>query len=261
MTVRLAQLTDLHLQRDPFAELKGVRTQDTLHAVLTVLRNSGSPFDRVVLSGDLAHDERRETYAALSDIIDEWRSRLRVIPGNHDDRGFLRQTLVAETDGPPDRVGFLDRLACWTLIGLDSQIPGQVGGSLGDKQLQWLRRVLESEGSRPVALFVHHPPVEVGSRWLDAIGLQDAASFWELVADFPSVRLISCGHIHQEFTASHLGCAVLATPSTGVQFQPETDALCIDSVAPGFRILELHEDGSWRTHVVRVPPDRDGAAS
>lgn len=45
---------------------------------------------------------------------------------------------------------------------------------------------------------------------------------------------------------------MLAAPATCVQFRPRSAAFCIDTVEPGYRWLELHDDGQIVTEVVRV---------
>jgi Icc protein len=47
------------------------------------------------------------------------------------------------------------------------------------------------------------------------------------------------------------GVSVLTTPSTGVQFRPGTEVLECDSLAPGFRVLELFDEGTVQSRVVR----------
>ena len=67
------------------------------------------------------------------------------------------------------------------------------------------------------------------------------------------MKFVCCGHIHQEMTVVNLDTLLLTTPSTSVQFLPETEMLVPDSVPPGFRIFDLEPDGSFRTRIVRVP--------
>ena len=67
------------------------------------------------------------------------------------------------------------------------------------------------------------------------------------------MKVVCCGHIHQEMTVAGAGTLMLTTPATSVQFLPETEMLVPDSVPPGFRIFDLETDGSFRTRVVRVP--------
>ena len=251
MPTRILQISDLHLFADPAAELKGICTREGLQMVLAALREEASRAELLIVTGDLAHDERLETYQALCELLAAWLPRVRVLPGNHDDRGFMRQAFGDIVLAAGERNVFAERTGNWRLFGLDSQIPGAVAGELGAEQLAWLEQQLAAAFG-PTILFLHHPPVPVGSPWLDQIGLTDAPALWELLERFPQVKLICTGHIHQELTVRRGGVTVLATPSTGVQFRPETESLVVDDLPPGYRLLELGDDGGVRTRVIRV---------
>jgi 3',5'-cyclic-AMP phosphodiesterase len=257
MPARIIQITDLHLFADPTAELKGICTRERLERVLAALREELSRAELLIVTGDLAHDERLETYAALRELLADWFPRVRVLPGNHDDRGFMRQVFGDIVLAAGERNVFVESAGKWRLIGLDSQIPVAVAGELGLTQRGWLEEQLIAS-PQPTVLFLHHPPVGVGSSWLDEIRLSDAPALWQLLDRFPQVKIFCTGHIHQEMMVRHSLTVVLTTPSTAVQFRPETESLVVDDLPPGYRILELEDDGSVRTRVIRVvPPRRD----
>ena len=125
MTVRVLQLSDCHLLSDPEATLKGVPTAASLGEVLAFITEN-EEFDFLVISGDLAHDEQLQTYQLLREMLGEWVTRLRVIPGNHEDRNFLRQTFPEITAGSNGLLTFSLKVEGWRLIGLDSHVPGKV---------------------------------------------------------------------------------------------------------------------------------------
>lgn len=261
MTVRILQLTDPHLLSDPEAKLRGVPTWRSLRQVLRHLDSEASGFDWVILTGDLAHDEQRETYRLLRRTLEERSTPWRMIPGNHDCRAFMREVFPEVSGSGRDSFGFCLDLPGWKLIGLDSQLPGSVSGRVGRRQLNWLRQELEADPGVPTVLFIHHPPVPVGCPWMDRIGLEDAEHLRPVVGEAPQVQLVLCGHVHHEFRGRLGEAAVLAAPSTAFQFLPKGEIPVFDPAPPGARILEL--DGSrWRTRVVRVPeliwvPNRD----
>ena len=147
---------------------------------------------------------------------------------------------------------FVHDLSRWRLIGLDSHRPGELSGELGVEQLAWLDEQLGSEPSRPTGLFVHHPPISVNSAWLDRIGLVDADSLLTVLRRHAQVRFVSCGHVHQERSAVLGSIQILATPSTGVQFRPETAAFEVDVADPGYRVFNLVPDGQFQSWVERV---------
>jgi Icc protein len=94
--------------------------------------------------------------------------------------------------------------------------------------------------------------VVVGSRWIDTIGVDNADAFFAIVDRFPQVRAIVWGHIHQDFYAERNGVALMASPSTCVQFKPRQSDFGLDDMPPGFRWLNLYEDGRIATRVERI---------
>jgi 3',5'-cyclic-AMP phosphodiesterase len=249
MTHRIVQLTDCHLFADPERSLRGIVTWPRLAAALDSVRRHVSDAELLVLTGDTAHDEARETYESVRNVLAEWAGRVRVIPGNHDDRYFLRDVFSQGSGGPVGRVTFHVPWHDWQVIGLDSQCPGELPGSLGVEQLDWLRTQLKAP--LHTLLLLHHPPIAVQSPWLDKIGLQDASDFERLLQDHPQVRLVVCGHVHQEVAGALGRATVFTTPAVGPQFRPRTEQLVIDPLPPAFRVLELHSDGRWSTQVLQ----------
>ncbi len=250
MTYRIVQMTDCHLFAQGAHTLRGVATWPRFEAIVESIRTQLADADLLVLTGDTAHDESAATYEAVSRHLAAWRDRVRVIPGNHDDRGLLRASFSAGIACLHGRVAFHVRLCDWQVIGLDSQRPGALAGSLGLVQLDWLRSQLQQH-EVPTLVFVHHPPVSVGSAWLDKIGLDDAAKLAEVLREMPHVRLVGCGHVHQELAASLGEAVVFATPAVGPQFRPRVEELEIEPAPPACRVFELHTGGMWSTLVLR----------
>jgi Icc protein len=251
MTRRIVQLTDCHLFADATRALRGIVTWPRFAAVVDDVRRRVPDFDLLVLSGDTAHDEEPATYESVRKELGDLAGRVRVIPGNHDNRQALRDMFPDSTSGLAGRVTFHVRWDDWQVIGLDSQRPAELPGSLGGEQLAWLRARLDGAPRVSTLLLLHHPPVAVASVWLDKIGLQDASQFERTLRDHPRVRLIACGHVHQELAASLGGATVFTTPAVGPQFRPRTEQLEIEPSPPGYRVLELYPDGRWSTQVLR----------
>ena len=135
MTHRIVQLTDCHLFADPEQSLRGIVTWPRLAAVLDNIRRRVLDVELLVLTGDTAHDDARVTYESVRNVLAVWGGRVRVIPGNHDHRAFLRDLFPQESGGPVGRVTFHTSWSDWQAIGLDSQQPGELPGSLGGEQL------------------------------------------------------------------------------------------------------------------------------
>jgi len=256
--VRLLHLTDFHLFNDQNGLIKGIRSHDSLSAVLAHAQTHHPEFDAVIFGGDLAQDESEETYQRLAAMFDQWTSPFMVTPGNHANLSALHRCLIPALDEISSYSDCLE-LSGWQLIALNSHEQGSVAGWLADEELARLELLLSNGGEKHVLIAIHHPPVPVGSRWMDAIGLKDRDALWSVVDRFPQVRAVLCGHIHQQFDAMRGDVRIFGTPSTCVQFVPDQDVFCLDDKSPGYRWLTLLPDGSIRTGIERVegfiPPD------
>ena len=250
------QLTDLHLLTDPAGKLKDVCTRDEVERVFAYVRDgihSGRwSFDQIVVTGDLAHDERRETYDIVREMLGDWLPTCKLLLGNHDSRPLMREVFPELAPHEPDFFTFSSQVGDWRLIGLDSHIAGQVEGALGERQLEWLCKELRLHAQQPTVLFVHHPPFDVGSAWVDALGLQDAKSLLQVATGAPQVKAICSGHVHQDREKRIGDLQLLTTPSAVVQFSVNSPEFSLDFIPPGFRILYL-EDESFQSEVIRLP--------
>ena len=77
-----------------------------------------------------------------------------------------------------------------------------------------------------------------------------------MIDRYPQVKAILCGHIHQDLDRTYHGVRVLATPSTCIQFMPDSDDFALDHNNPGWRYLELTKDGRIITSVHRISGDQ-----
>jgi Icc protein len=247
--LRLLQFSDTHLMADPAGELKGVRSFESLQLVLAHARaRHWANLDALLLTGDLVHDDAR-AYPHIRAQFGELGRPVHCLPGNHDDVGAMRAALQGapfSTDGMVD-------FAHWRVVMLDSVAPGEAHGVLAPLELQRLEQSLASAGERHVMVCLHHHPVQMASRWLDTVKLQNSGEFFGIVDRFRNVRVISWGHVHQQFDVRRKGVRLLAVPSTCAQFAPYSDSFAVDSQShPGYRRFALHADGNIETEIVRV---------
>lgn len=246
-SLRLLQFTDTHLYADPGQRLLGVRTQQSFNDCLEQARPQLRQADMVILSGDLVHDGSEAGYLRLRDAAAEFGCPVLVIPGNHDHPAKL----AALVGGDPVCKGYFRR-APWQIIGLDSSLPDSDAGHLDAVQLRRLQQHLEHAATDFTLIVVHHPPVAIGSAWMDRIGLGNADALFATLAGRDRVRAVLCGHVHQELDVDHHGVRVLASPSTCVQFEPHSHDFGVDPRPPGYRWMLLHADGSIETGIHRL---------
>lgn len=248
---RLIQLTDTHLFADSATVHAGVRPAPRLRAVIDALGDWVDAAGALVHTGDLVHDGSMAAYQRLHATLSGLGRPVRVVPGNHDDRGTLRTVFAAD----PVSAARTLVLGDWTIIGLDSLQPGAVTGRLSDAELAGLDAALAGLTTRWALIALHHPPMAVGTPWLDAIGLEAPEPLLARIEAAPRVRALISGHVHSAFDGRWRGCRVLSTPATAAQFLAGADTFTTDPARPVFRWLDLRADGGLDTGLVHVPLD------
>ena len=66
------------------------------------------------------------------------------------------------------------------------------------------------------------------------------------------MKAVLSGHVHQAFDVTKKGVRYLTSPSTCVQFKPQSDDFAVDDKAPGYRYLTLTKSGKINTQVERI---------
>lgn len=250
----IAQVTDIHLFADENQELLGLLTTQSFKAVIERLLSLQPQPDLLLLTGDLSQDGTPESYERVQKLLSPLKMPTYWIPGNHDCISVMQQVL--------NRAPFSPRKAFnrgnWKFLLINSAAPECVHGHLSPQTLTWLdfHLALLSFGSdsvlNPTVVALHHPPFCVNSDWLDTSTLQNPQQLFAVLDRHPQVKMVLFGHIHQEFNYQRHGVHYLGTPSTSIQFKPQSLDFSLDYEAPGFRLLNLYPDGTWETWIERV---------
>ncbi|WP_447863869.1 3',5'-cyclic-AMP phosphodiesterase [Kluyvera sichuanensis] len=248
-SVRVLQITDTHLFAEKDETLLGVNTWASYHAVLQAIHASARDVDLVVATGDLAQDHSSAAYQHFADGIASFAAPCVWLPGNHDFQPSMYSTLQDAGISPAKRVLVGEN---WQILLLDSQVFGVPHGELSEFQLEWLEKRLAEAPDRHTLLLLHHHPLPAGCSWLDQHSLRNAGALDNVLVRYPRVKNLLCGHIHQELDVDWNGRRIMATPSTCVQFKPHCANFTLDTVSPGWRWLELYDDGSLTTEVCRL---------
>jgi len=248
--LRVVQITDTHLTGSPTGELLGMNTARSARAVIDAAKRSGD-IDCFLITGDIAADEQPAAYQQLeqmlgSDIPSLW------LPGNHDD---IRSNVALFEPHLKRRL----RTPSWDLLMLETQVEGQVGGALSVAEIDALAQAVDDAAAENKHLLVatHHPLRSMASAWLDEQSVSNAAEALKILAPYAHRSLIISGHVHQESDAVVSGIRMLTTPSTCVQFAPQSEDFALDTLPPGYRSLRLHAGGSVHTEVVRVSDENN----
>lgn len=243
---RLLQISDTHLLPPgaPGADAAHAR----LEAVLAWVEAGPVP-QALLLTGDIADAPDAAVYADLAARLARLPAPVLALPGNHDDPALLAAHLPAA----PLEAPVVWRCGNWAIGLLNSHQPGACGGRLGHKRRAALSASLTGVDAEHWLIALHHPPVPIGSPWMDAMGLEDGAALLDVLAGDGRVRAVVWGHVHQSFESRDRGMRLLACPATRVQFAPRTPVCRAEDGRPALRWLELGPAGEVSSGVVRLP--------
>jgi Icc protein len=244
-SLSVIQITDTHLFADVDERMRGIDTFASLQWVLDAIGANESP-DLLLATGDLAQDESEGAYRHFASALESVSAPTLVLAGNHDNPDAMSKAFANTAIRLDKRFDTGD----WRIVQLHSPVAHETWGELDETELQRLDEALTVDKWGLACL--HHPPVPVGSGWLDAIGLTNSAQFFKVIDRHDNVRAVLAGHVHQDTETRRGAVEYFTTPSTAVQFRPGIMQPAYDSAGPGYRRLRLFPDGRVETQVVRV---------
>lgn len=290
MAFRIAQLSDLHLTGD-FNQTKQDPSVRQFLACLG-LALSYQP-DFLLLTGDLINNGDKDGYAWLFDTLTQTGVPFVCLAGNHDVTFELGHELPYEQRQffPIAKDERLISHACFVffkshgriairpylskvnlstfsqfsplpsrpthqLICLNSAVSGKEFGRLSPNTLAWLDTIL-SQTSYSTIIALHHPPINIGSAWIDDLRLQNDDELFAILKKYPHIHTILTGHVHQAHTLSHANVQILTAPAVSRQFLPFSDTFALDddptTGQAGFRLIDLSDTAPYLdSQVIRL---------
>lgn len=221
-------------------------THFSLQKVLDHIQASDWDADMVAMTGDLIQDHSREAYERFCESMLTLGLPVYCVPGNHDTRDMMKNALA--------RPGFhyceSVEIGAWLITGIDSCMNDDAAGRIDDREMERLEAMLEETAAEHVLVCLHHPPLPVGSKWLDQVGLRNGEEFLHLITRTGKVRAAIFGHVHQAFEYTHDSIQIIGTPSTCRQFKIASDEFALDDNPPAYRRVNLRSDGSVDTELI-----------
>ncbi len=268
--MKLIQVSDLHLV-PPGVRLFGLDPRARLEAAIADINEHHGDAELCLFTGDLADHGAPEAYEALRETLAALQLPYRLTLGNHDDRGHFQR---AFPEAPRDEHGFVQTVVATgagDIVLLDTHEPGQASGSFCAQRQAWLEARLAEAAGRPVYLFMHHPPVDIGIPSLDRIGLVDKQGFAKALEGAGAgegagaVRHIFFGHVHRPVSGSWRGIpyASLCSLVHQVPFDLVTETpVPYDHAPPAYNVILLDGDNTVVHHhefldTSRLPTDQE----
>ncbi len=250
--IRIIQLTDLHILGDRKAKFLGLDSRASFEAVLDLAKRDmqQTPADLIMLTGDLAQDESEASYQYIKEQLSFF-AGLNIpvtwIPGNHDDSALGEKII-----GVRQKQYIFDD---WNIILLDSHYAGHESGMVDQDDLEMLDAALAAQPDKYAMVVVHHHLLPSKTKWLDTMMVENRDQVLDVLTKYSNIKLVVFGHIHHELQQQYEGMTFFAAPATSVQFTPDTPTLKLDTLMPGYRWIELNDDGSFTTAVQRIEYD------
>lgn len=243
--MKLIHISDTHIVPGPDT-LYGLNPRERLAAAVADINRHHADAAACVITGDLTHWGEPAAYAALGEILAGLAVPPILLLGNHDNREAFQAVFPGAMR---DEAGFVQgvfRMGGHALVCLDTNQPGTHAGHYCARRQAWLARTLVAI-EEPVLLFMHHPPFHVGVSGMDAICLQDALAFADILAPHRHrIRHIFMGHLHLPISGSWQGIPFSVLAAQNHQ---------LDHLASAAGAEIWGSDGDPRYAVVMAGPD------
>lgn len=212
-SIKIAQLTDIHLMTTQRALLYGVNTFDAFEQVLSEVNKN--KYDYIIASGDLSEDGTLQSYHYLKAAFDQFEIPIHCIPGNHDNRDRLHEVLSASSHIDFNKkLNFLN----WELLFLDTKHKNEIHGFINEQEFEFLQTALSTSTADNIAIVMHHHPIAVNTPIIDAYPLINNKAFLDCISTQGQVRLVIFGHVHNNYCLRRGQVTFESSPATCFQF-------------------------------------------
>ena len=140
---------------------------------------------------------------------------------------------------------------------LDTLLPGHDGGALRAARLAWRAATLADGHDRPTVIAMHHPPFRCGIGFMDDLNLDGAALLAAVIAGYPNIERVLCGHVHRAVQTRFAGTIASTCPSTAHQIALDlrhAAAAAYMLEPPGFQLHRRTANDGLVTHTASVGP-------
>ncbi|MGB1254414.1 MAG: metallophosphoesterase [Thiolinea sp.] len=195
MALQIVQISDTHISLDA-----PQRDEDLANCIQAINALPIQP-DLVIHTGDIANRGSKEEYHIAQRLLNQLNVPYYVIPGNRDRRADLTNTLNDQCYQQTEQgwIQYAIEQYPVRIILVDTLNEQSHKGKLCAARLKHLETMLLVDTSKPVAIFLHHPPYE-------ATGIPDPFQYddWQdvenlsaLLSQFNNICGIYCGHVHR----------------------------------------------------------------
>jgi 3',5'-cyclic AMP phosphodiesterase CpdA len=212
-TEKYVWLSDLHVVA-PGGRVLGYDPALRVSLAIRYIAQHHADATLCILSGDLTDDGKPDSYRNLKSILQDLPMPVLPLVGNHDDRAALIRELKPPISDGGSLVQYAVETRSGVVVCLDTQKPGFEGGYFADAQFKWLDDTLKSYADKPIYVFMHHPPLELGLTMQDKDRLENGEDVLARLERHSNIRHIFMGHVHRPVSGSVGGIPFTAMRST-----------------------------------------------
>ncbi len=198
-----------------------------------------------LITGDVSQNGSTSGYRIAKEYISQIESLggpVLPVMGNVDNRTRFRENLLPETKMEADTPCYYSiTIKDIRIIVLDSLNPGKETGTLGDEQLDWLKKELIHQ-NEPTFIAMHHPPFTLhlpNGRTHTVFDIGSIEKFQGIVKN-SNVTAVICGHMHQSLNTTNKGTQYSVGPAALSELYIGDNRKIYD--ASGFTQYTLHEN-------------------
>ncbi len=173
--------------------------------------------DFYIISGDLIHDNE-SFYKEFFQLCNNLKRPVYTMMGNHDKRNALKKYVKSDLIDTHGYINYTISDYPLEIICLDTAIENKIEGTISETSIQWLEDKLFKSRNKPVIIFMHHPPIEIGSVLFDHIKCNNGDEFIKLISKYQNVKEVIFGHVHCFFDKIINGIKFSSCPSASIQY-------------------------------------------
>ncbi|WP_199611188.1 metallophosphoesterase [Flocculibacter collagenilyticus] len=237
---KLIQITDLHLFADQESCYFHGNTYQNLLNVLSHIAQHHGDADALIMTGDITQDHTTASYQLLQQTLQQAiaKSNLALpvvwLPGNHDEVALMNEHFFAA----PFMTEKYLKVADWHILLCNSKGSTPAGWISEEHQSEIIHVLNAIPENEHAILFCHHHPLPIDG-YLDKHILENGSGWLTNVSQYPQVRCIFHGHVHNEYHINFKQIDIFATPATSIQFEKQTVDWQISQLPPAYRVILL----------------------
>lgn len=257
-----AQLSDIHITSKHDELFNIVPMSNHLFECVEHINNLATKPDLVLVTGDISNNGQIKQLEIAKQCLDKLKCPYYVIPGNHDNRADLSK--IFNDNCQTNEQGLIHYVInefAVTFIAIDSCKTGLSGAEFTTDSNKWLENELNTYNDKPVVLFMHHPPVNMGIAETNIDGFKGKALLAETIEKHSNIKAILCGHIHLSAHTLWHGTLISTAPSIGmrlvIDFSLEQESQFITE-KPQYQLHHWTDEQQLITFDVKVSDTKAG---